>query len=208
MFKNIQLAMAAMLTVIVLGVSPVSADAIIGKSAPDFTATDSNGKIVKLSDFKGRDVVLEWTNNECPFVRKHYDGGNMQSLQKKYTAQNVVWLQVISSAPEKQGHVDGKTANKLNADRGAVPTATLLDPSGAIGKSYGAKTTPHMYIIDKTGALAYSGAIDSINSASPDDIKKAQNYIDLAFADIKAGKPVSVSSTKPYGCGVKYSGLF
>ncbi|TAH36120.1 MAG: thioredoxin family protein [Alphaproteobacteria bacterium] len=181
---------------------------IIGNPAPDFAATDSNGKTVNLSDFKGRNVVLEWTNNECPFVRKHYESGNMQSLQKKYTAQDVVWLSIVSSAPGKQGHVDGATANKLTVSRGASPTAVLLDESGKIGKLYGAKTTPHMFIVDKTGKLAYAGAIDDINSTDIADVKKARNYIDMAFADINANRTVALSSTKPYGCSVKYGGFF
>ncbi len=188
--------------------APAIAAPAIGSPAPDFTATDSNGKTVNLSDFKGRNVVLEWTNHDCPFVKKHYESNNMQGLQKKYTEQDVAWLSIISSAPEKQGHVDGATANKLTVSRSASPTAVLLDESGKIGKLYGAKTTPHMYIIDKTGKLVYMGGIDDINSTDAADIKKARNYIDLAFADINAGRPVTLASTKPYGCSVKYSGLF
>lgn len=172
--------------------------------SPAFTATTADGKTVNLADFKGKTVVLEWTNHDCPFVRKHY-GGNMQAHQKEAAAQGVVWLQVISSAPGQQGHVDGATARKLNADRGAAPTATLLDPKGELGKLYGAQTTPHMYVIKPDGTLAYKGGIDSIASAKVDDIAKAEPYVKLALADLAAGRKVEKASTRPYGCSVKYA---
>lgn len=174
--------------------------------APAFTATTADGKTVNLADFKGKTVVLEWTNHDCPFVKKHYGSGNMQAQQKDAAAQGVVWLQVISSAPGQQGHVDGATARKLNTDRGAAPAATLLDPTGALGKLYGAQTTPHMYVIKGDGTLAYKGGIDSIASAKADDIAKAEPYVKLALADVAAGKKVEKASTRPYGCSVKYGG--
>jgi len=176
----------------------------IGEPAPAFTTTDSDGKTVKLSDFKGKTVVLEWTNDGCPFVQKHYSSGNMQSLQKDATAKGVVWLSVISSAPGKQGHVTGAAANALSKERGAVPTDVLLDPTGVIGRSYEAKTTPHLFIVDPKGTLAYMGGIDSIASADPADIKDAKPYVKLALAEIAAGKPVTDAVTKPYGCSIKY----
>jgi peroxiredoxin len=184
---------------------PALAEPVIGQAAPAFAATDSNGKTVNLADYKGKTVVLEWTNNECPFVVKHYGSNNMQALQKKATDDGVIWLSVISSAPGKQGHVDGAAANKLTADRKASPTAVLLDEKGEVGKAYGAKTTPHMFIVDKDGVLVYAGAIDSEPSPRESDIKTATNYVTQALDEIKAGKPVSVSSTKSYGCGVKYA---
>jgi len=184
--------------------APAYAEPAVGQPAPDFTATDSNGTSHKLSDFKGKTVVLEWTNNECPFVVKHYGSGNMQSLQKAATAEGTVWLSVISSAVGKQGHVDGAKANELTKTRDAAPTAVLLDEKGEVGKLYGAKTTPHMFIIDKEGVLVYAGAIDSNPSPRESDIKDATNYVRQALDEIKAGKPVSVASTKSYGCGVKY----
>ncbi len=173
--------------------------------APAFTATTADGKTVNLADFKGKTVVLEWTNHDCPFVKKHYGSGNMQAQQKDAAAQGVVWLQVISSAPGQQGHVDGATAKKLNTDRGAAPAATLLDPKGELGKLYGAQTTPHMYVIKGDGTLAYKGGIDSIASAKADDIAKAEPYVKLALADVAAGKKVEKASTRPYGCSVKYA---
>lgn len=191
---------AAALTLPVLA----HASANVEAPAPTFTATTADGKTVNLADYKGKTVVLEWTNHDCPFVRKHYSG-NMQSHQKDATGQGVVWLQVISSAPGQQGHVDGATARKLNADRGAAPTATLLDPKGELGKLYGAQTTPHMYVIKADGTLAYKGGIDSIATAKVEDIAKAEPYVKLALADVAAGRKVEKASTRPYGCSVKYA---
>jgi peroxiredoxin len=182
-----------------------NANANVDAPAPAFAATTADGKTVNLADFKGKTVVLEWTNHDCPFVKKHYGSGNMQAQQKDAAAQGVVWLQIISSAPGQQGHVDGATASKLNADRGATPAATLLDPTGALGKLYGAQTTPHMYVIKGDGTLAYKGGIDSIASAKADDIAKAEPYVKLALADVAAGKKVEKASTRPYGCSVKYA---
>jgi peroxiredoxin len=180
------------------------AAANVDAPAPAFTAQTADGKTVSLADYKGKTVVLEWTNHDCPFVKKHY-GGNMQNLQKTATGQGVVWLQVISSAPGQQGHVDGATAKKLNADRGAAPTATLLDPTGQIGKAYGAQTTPHMYVIKGDGTLAYKGGIDSIPSAKAEDIAKAEPYVTDALAAVAAGRKIEKASTRPYGCSIKYA---
>jgi peroxiredoxin len=175
----------------------------IGEPAPLFSATDSAGKNVALADFKGKFVVLEWTNNECPFVRKHYSG-NMQAQQKEFTAKGVVWLSVISSAPGKQGHVDGAQANELTKSRGAAPTAVLLDEKGEVGHLYGAKTTPHMFIVDPAGKLIYAGGIDSIASADVEDIPKATQHVRVALNEALSGKPVSQALTPQYGCSVKY----
>lgn len=182
------------------------AAATTGQSAPDFTAIDSNGKPVKLSDLKGKTVVLEWTNHDCPYVRKHYGAGNMQALQGEATGKGVVWLSVVSSAPGAQGHVNGLEANKLTDDRKAKPTAVLLDPKGAIGKSYGATSTPHMFVITPEGKVAYTGAIDDKASSSPSDIPKARNYVRDALAAVAAGKPMTPGQTRSYGCSVKYQG--
>lgn len=181
------------------------ASAAVDAPAPAFTATTADGKTVSLADFKGKTVVLEWTNHDCPYVRKHYGSGNMQGQQKAAAAQGVVWLQVISSAPGQQGFVDGATAQKLNAERGAAPTATLLDPKGDLGKLYGAQTTPHMYVIKADGTLAYKGGIDSIASPKVEDISKAEPYVADALAAVAAGRKVEKSSTRPYGCSVKYA---
>lgn len=184
---------------------PAFADTEIGQPAPDFTATTADGKTVHLSDFKGQPVVLEWTNNECPFVKKHYDSGNMQKLQAAATADKVTWLSIISSAPGKQGNVDGPTALQLTKDRNAQPTAVILDPTGEIGHLYHATTTPHMFVIDKDGALVYAGGIDNRSTPIPTSLIGATNYVRLALADLKAGKPVGTPTSKPYGCGIKYA---
>ena len=176
----------------------------VGEPAPDFTGVDSNGKTHRLSDFKGKTVVLEWTNHECPFVRKHYESGNMQKLQKAATGDGVVWLSVVSSAPGQQGNVDGQKANQLTKSRNAAPTAVLLDSDGAIGRTYSARTTPHMFVITPEGKLAYAGAIDSISSSNKADISKADNYVTDALKAVKNGQPVSKPATQPYGCSVKY----
>jgi peroxiredoxin len=176
----------------------------VNAPAPDFTLPDSRGAEHALSDYRGKVVVLEWTNHDCPFVRKHYGSDNMQSLQRTFTGRDVVWLSVISSAPGKQGHVSPEQADQLTASRNAAPTAVLLDSSGEVGRSYGAKTTPHMYIIDPQGTLVYMGGIDSIRSANPADIPKATPYVALSLNEVLAGQPVSNPVTRPYGCTVKY----
>lgn len=185
--------------------APVLANPVIGQAAPAFRLTDSNGKARSLSEFKGKTVVLEWTNAECPFVKKHY-AGNMQSLQKTAAKDGVVWLSINSGAPGKQGHVDGAGANALIKAKGAAPAAYLLDPQGTAGRAYAAKTTPHLYVIDPAGKLVYQGGIDDTPTANPADIKTAKNYVTAALADLKAKRPVQVASSKPYGCSVKYAG--
>jgi len=175
-----------------------------GEEAPDFTLTDSKGTSHKLSDFRGKLVVLEWLNHDCPFVKKHYGSGNMQKLQKEYTAKGVVWLSIISSAPGKQGHRTGPQADADTKDKNANPTAVLLDPAGEVGQKYEAKTTPHMFVIDKEGKVIYAGAIDSIRSTDPADTARSENYVRQALDAALAGKAVPTPSTKPYGCGVKY----
>ncbi|MEM5516861.1 redoxin domain-containing protein [Henriciella sp. AS95] len=178
-----------------------------GTAAPGFTGTTSTGDEVSLSDFEGKTVVLEWTNDGCPFVKKHYaePPENMQTLQGEDAAgDDIVWLQVISSAPGKQGYVDGAGADQINADRGAAPDHVILDPSGDIGRLYGAKTTPHMFVIKGDSEIAYAGAIDSIRSARVEDIATADNYVRAALDAVEAGEAVEVASSKPYGCSVKY----
>lgn len=181
-----------------------SAGPDVGQPAPGFSAVDSDGKTVSLADYRGRPVVLEWTNNGCPFVKKHYDSGNMQQLHKAYTAKNVAWLTVISSAPGKQGHADGARAKALSADRNAAPTTVLLDESGAVGRLYDAKTTPHLFVIDAAGTLVYAGGIDSVPTADPADIANATPYLKQALDELLAGKPITAAKTKPYGCSIKY----
>lgn len=180
------------------------AAAKVGETAPDFSLVGADGKTHTLMDQRGKKVILEWTNDQCPFVKKHYESGNMQALQEKYTEQGVVWLSIISSAEGKQGHVSAEQANELSESRGAKPTSVLFDPSGKVGKLYAAKTTPHMYIIDEKGVLKYNGAIDSISSADKADIKKAENYVVSAMNALDSGADVEKSLTRPYGCSVKY----
>jgi len=181
-----------------------TAQALIGAAAPAFTLTDSNGRTLSLADFKGKTVVLEWTSHECPYVGKHYRGNNMQALQKKWTGQGVVWLSVISSAPGQPGYVSPQQANKLTADRGAAPTAVLFEPTGKVGHAYGARTTPHMYVINGEGALVYKGGIDDQPTARLQDLKGARNFVDQALSEISQGKPVSVTASRAYGCSIKY----
>jgi peroxiredoxin len=176
-----------------------------GAAAPDFTGTDSNGQNRRLSDFKGKVVVLEWTNHQCPFVGKHYGAGNMQQLQKEATSKGVVWLSIVSSAPGQQGYVTARQANDLTKSRNAMPTAVILDPEGKIGRLYNARTTPHMYVIGQDGTMMYMGAIDDAPSSQTSDVKKANNYVRTALDQVLNGRPVSTSVTQPYGCSVKYS---
>jgi len=172
--------------------------------APGFSLKDADGRVRILTEFRGKFVVLEWINEGCPYVKKHYQG-NMQALQKAAVADGVVWLSVCSSAPGQQGHVDGAGAKRFIAAKGASPTAFLLDPTGVAGKAWGAKTTPHMYIVDKAGQLVYQGGIDDKPTANVADIAGATNYVKAALADLKAGRPVKVAFSKPYGCAVKYA---
>jgi len=176
----------------------------VGEPAPDFTAKDSNGKTVKLSDYRGKFVVLEWHNQGCPYTKKHYSSGNMQKTQAQWTAKGVVWFTVISSAPGSQGYVTAESENDYMKQVNAKPTAALLDPDGDLGHLYGARTTPHMFIIDPKGTLIYNGAIDSTRSDDPNDIPKSTNYVNEALTEAMAGKPVSNPATNPYGCSVKY----
>jgi peroxiredoxin len=176
----------------------------IGEPAPAFVAMDSNGKAHKLADFAGKTVVLEWSNADCPYVKKHYGAGAMQATQKVAAAKGAIWLTVVSSAPGKQGAVTGPEANALTASRKAAPTAVILDPAGTIGKAYEAKTTPHMYVVDGKGILRYQGAIDDKPSSSPDSLNGAKNFVLAALDDMAKGKPVAVAETEPYGCSVKY----
>jgi len=179
------------------------ANASVGKPAPNFTVTDLDGKPAKLEDYKGKTVVLEWTNFGCPFVQKHYKSGNMQALQKKYGA-DVVWLAVNSTNKSAWDWTEPTKISKQLKDFGAAPARYLVDEPGKVGMAYGAKTTPHMFIIDGTGKVVYNGAIDSIRSSDVDDVKKATNYVAVALDELKAGKAVSTASTTPYGCTVKY----
>jgi peroxiredoxin len=177
----------------------------IGQPAPTFVASDANGKTVSLADFRGRTVVLEWVNPECPYVRKHYASGNMQATQKAAASKGVVWLSVNST---HAGHVDFKRPTEMTAwaqRQGAAPTATLMDAEGKIGRAYGARTTPHMYVIDANGTLVYAGGIDDRPSANPADVKGAKNLVNAALVDVQAGKPVAQPATRPYGCSVKYA---
>jgi peroxiredoxin len=187
------------------GASPVAPQAVVGQSAPAFAVTDAGGTARSLADFAGKVVVLEWWNHQCPFVGKHYGSGNMQKLQKEWTAKGVVWLTVSSSGPGQQGYVDPATAAALMKKEGGAPTAVLLDHDGRMGRAYGAKTTPHMFVIDATGRVVYAGGIDDKPSTEQADIATATNYVAAALAQVLAGKPVAIASSQPYGCGVKYA---
>lgn len=177
----------------------------IGEPAPGFQATDSNGQVRKLSEYRGKFVVLEWHNNGCPYTRKHYESGNMERLQKEWTARGVIWFTVISSAPGQQGYVTAAQENEYVKKMNAVPTAALLDPAGDVGRLYAAKTTPHMFVINPEGVLIYDGAIDSKATADQADIATATNYVSQALEEAMAGKPVSTPTSRPYGCSVKYA---
>jgi peroxiredoxin len=176
----------------------------IDQPAPTFSGTDTSGKTWTLTDLKGKRVILEWTNHDCPFVKKHYGSGNMQALQREASAAGYVWLSVISSAPGKQGHVTPAEADALTRKRSAAPTAVLLDPDGTIGRAYGARTTPHLFIIGQDGTLVYMGGIDDRPTADPDSIAGADNHVRAAIADLAAGRAVAQPVTQPYGCSVKY----
>ena len=180
-----------------------TATATVGQAAPDFTAVDAMGKTHKLSDFKGKHVVLEWTNPSCPFVVKHYSG-NMQALQKEFTAKGVVWLSVNSTSKDASDYLEPAKLMAWKAEKKGAATAVLMDESGKIGQLYSAKTTPHLYIISPQGVLVYAGAIDSVPSARVDDIKTATNYIRLGLNEALGGKAISTPSTRAYGCSVKY----
>ncbi len=181
-----------------------SVAATVGQTAPNFTTKDVDGKTVSLADYKGKTVVLEWVNPGCPYVRKHYDGGNMQGTQKLALGKNVVWLAVNSTETAHQDYLAPAKLAAWMKSQNAVASKTLMDEDGTIGKAYGARTTPHMYIIDTKGTLVYAGGIDSIPSSSKDDIAKATNFVKLGLEEHSAGKAISNASTKPYGCSIKY----
>jgi peroxiredoxin len=185
--------------------APAAAAPAIGQPAPAFTAKDGAGQTRSLSEFKGKTVVLEWTNAGCPYVQKHYESGNMQALQKSAAQDGVVWLTLVSSAPGKQGYVSPAEAKSWKTDTGAGSAALLLDPGGQVGKAYDARTTPHMYVVDKTGKLVYMGGIDDKPVADPSSLKGAKNYVTAALSDVKAGRAVATPVSKPYGCSVKYA---
>jgi hypothetical protein len=184
--------------------APAVAAPVLGQPAPAFQAVDASGKTRSLSEFRGKTVVLEWTNNGCPYVQKHYNAGAMQRLQGQAAKEGVVWLTVISSAPGMQGHLTGAQAMQWKTKEKAAPAEVLLDPAGTVGRAYDAKTTPHMYIVDKTGKLIYMGGIDDKPSSDPESLKGATNYVAAALADVKAGRAVAQAATRPYGCSVKY----
>jgi len=177
----------------------------VGDTAPAFELKDTQGKAVKLADFKGRTVVLEWTNPGCPFVVKHYGAQNMQALQKEARAKNVVWLSISSTARSHQDHLaPAALQDKLAKDWGATPTAVLMDDAGSVGRAYAARTTPHMYVIDPAGKLVFAGGIDDKRSSNPAEIPTAKNFVRAALADVLAGRPVATPSAPPYGCSIKY----
>lgn len=188
-----------------LAAGTACAVANLDQPAPAFKAAAASGGTISLDQYRGKTVVLEWTNHQCPYVKKHYESGNIQSLQKEATGKGIVWLQVISSAPGKQGYVDASEAVKLNAERGAAPTGTVLDPDGKIAKLYEAVTTPHIFIVNPDGKLVYKGGIDSIQSNKKDDIAKADNYVKLALNDLAGARKIAQASTQPYGCSIKYA---
>ena len=194
-------AFAAALT---LAAGPALAAPAIGQPAPAFTIKDGAGQTRSLSEFKGKTVVLEWTNAGCPYVQKHYESGNMQGLQKGAAKDGVVWLTLISSAPGKQGYVSPTEAKTWKSTTGAGSTAVLLDPTGQVGHAYEAKTTPHMYVVNPAGTLVYMGGIDDKPTADPASLKGATNYVAAALSDVKAGRPVAKAVSKPYGCTIKY----
>jgi AhpC/TSA family len=197
-----RLALAALLA---CALPCAQADALkIGQPAPDFTVMDSQGSPASLHQYRGRIVVLEWTNAECPYTIKHYASGNMQGAQTLALRQGVVWLSIISSAPGKLGYVNGPAADVLTQSRNALPTAVLLDPEGSVGRLYEAKTTPHLFVIDKAGALQYMGGMDSIASTDANDIARAEPYLKEAILAVAQDQPVAHAVTRPYGCSIKY----
>ncbi len=198
---------AFLLLAVMLMAAPVSAAPVIGEPAPAFTLTGADGKAHSLSDYAGKTVVLEWTNHECPFVRKHYDTHNMQKLQEEATAAGVIWLSVSSSAEGMQGHTTPEEAKTIIEKTGAKATARLFDTDGKVGQLYGAKTTPHMFVINQEGKLVYMGAIDDNPSPKHETIEGAKNYVALALAAVKEGKMPETTQTNPYGCAVKYQNM-
>jgi peroxiredoxin len=183
---------------------PAPAQPLPGQPAPAFTLTDLDGRRVALADLKGKYVVLEWTNPGCPFVQKHYNSGNMQALQKRFTGEGVQWIVINSTSPSHSDYLKPAEQKAWLARHGATATVAALDADGKVGRAYAAKVTPHMYVIDPNGVLLYAGAIDDKRSANPADVKTASNYVVQAFAELRAGKPVSAASTQAYGCTIKY----
>lgn len=202
-----QLALAPLLGGLIAGLLALETPARprIGEPAPEFTTEDTHGDPIRLADLQGQIVVLEWTNHQCPFVGKHYGSGNMQALQQQATEEGVTWISIVSSGPGQEGHVSPDQANQLTEEREAAPSAVVLDPSGEIGKLYGARATPHMFVIDAEGILQYMGAIDSIPSAQISDIESAENYVRTALDQIQAGEAISTPATQAYGCTVRYA---
>jgi peroxiredoxin len=198
------LAASAAASTLIAPSAPAHAAVRTGRPAPDFTANDSKGGQHSLAAYRGKTVILEWTNHECPYTAKHYATGNMQALQAAAAGAGAVWLTVVSSRPGEQGHVGPPEADQLTASRNATPSAVLLDPKGQLGRLYDASTTPHMFVVDGAGTLVYMGAIDDRPSASQSSVKGARNYVREALDAVAAGRPVSVASTRPYGCSVKY----
>ena len=192
-------------TALATGALVARAAAIVGEPAPAFTATDDRGVAHTLADYRGKFVVLEWHNNGCPYVKKHYESGNMEALQKTWTAKGVVWLTVISSAPGQQGFVTADESRAYMEAHDAGQTAVLLDPTGALGHLYEAKTSPHMFVIDPKGILIYNGAIDDKPTTDLADVKTATNYVSQALTEAMAGQPVAMPTSRPYGCSVKYA---
>jgi AhpC/TSA family len=204
MMKDRKIAFVVVLAAALTLAAGMAEAARVGEKAPDFTATDTNGQTHKLSEYAGKYVVLEWTNRECPYTRKHYSTGNMQTLQREWTNKGVIWLTVQSSAPGEQGYITAPQENSYLKQVNASPTAVLLDPAGSLGHLYDAKTTPDMYVINPQGVLIYQGAIDNRASADPEDVKNAENYVSLALTQAMAGKSLSTPTSRPYGCSVKY----
>ena len=190
--------------VLAMAVAPAAWAAKVGQPAPDFSAPDLQGKAVKLSDYRGKYVVLEWTNPECPYVQRHYNSGNMPELQKEFGSKDVVWLTVNSTNQSSSEFKSAQQMSKWLGEKGAAPKATLIDKDSAVGKLYDARTTPHMYVVDPKGKLIYAGAIDDKRWASAEATKQAKNHVRAALGEAMAGKPVSVTATSPYGCTVKY----
>jgi hypothetical protein len=203
--REILLGGAALLVLAACNQTPADVQEVAtGAAAPAFSVADATGATRTLAEFAGQNVILEWTNNGCPYVRKHYDAGNMQALQRDAAARGVVWLQVISSAPGEQGYLDGPGAIARVATDQATVSATLLDPDGVMGRAYGALNTPQMVMINPEGQIVYQGAIDDRPSARPETLEGATNYVRAAWADLDAGRPVQIAQTTPYGCAVKY----
>jgi cytochrome oxidase Cu insertion factor (SCO1/SenC/PrrC family) len=200
-----QLSILSVAALTLMSAAPAWAAATPGQSAPNFQLRDVSGKTVGLADFKGKTVVLEWVNPNCPFVKKHYVSKNMQGLQTRAASGGVVWLAINSTNPKHEDYLEPAKLSQVMREWGSGPTAVLMDPEGQVGKLYGARTTPHMYIIDPTGQLVYAGGIDDKRSANPEDVKVAKNFVSLALDDLRSGRGVSITSSAPYGCSVKYN---